>query len=421
MEREQTQYDVLIIGAGASGLIAGGAAARTGARTLVLEKMQQPGRKLGLTGKGRCNLTNASLSQSFLQRFGSGGRFLRPAFRKFSEKDLISHLEKLGVPTVVERGYRVFPASQKAGDVARALKRWVLHSGAEMETNAPVRRIHTRQGRISGAQVLDGRILSAKTVILATGGASYPATGSSGDGYSLARDLGHEVTPVRPGLVPLETAESIASDLQGLSLRNAGVSLWIDGKRRKRQLGELMFTHFGLSGPVILSLSSHVVDSLREGSKAEIGIDLKPALDENKLENRLLRELDSRGKQKMHNLMRALLPGKLVGVCLERTGIPPEKTGNQISARERKRLRSWMKEIPFTVTGYRDFDEAIVTQGGVDLSQVDPRSMASRLVPGLYFAGEVLDIDADTGGYNLQAAFSTGWLAGDSAGREAGD
>ena len=415
MQSDKAQHDVLIVGGGASGLMAAGRAASAGARTLVLEKKDRTGRKLNIAGKGRCNLTNAALMESFLERFGSGARFLRPAFSHMNDKDLVAFMGGLGVPTVVERGSRVFPASQKAGDVVAAMRDFARQSGAQIETDAPVRRIRAEGGIVSGVELKSGETRSAKTVILATGGASYPATGSTGDGYAMAEELGHSINPIHPALVPLETAGEAAPELQGLSLYNAGVSVFIDGKKKRRAFGELLFTHFGVSGPVILSLSKEIVAALRRGCDVELRLDLKPALEETKLENRLLRDLDQRGGQRMGKLLRGLLPRKLVDVCLKETGIPVDRTGNQVSTRERKALRTWLKDFRLPVTGYRSFHEAIVTSGGVRLKEVDPKSMGSRLVDGLYFAGEVLDIAADTGGYNLQAAFSTGSLAGCSA------
>jgi hypothetical protein len=395
--------------------MAAGRAACAGARTLVLEKKDRTGRKLNITGKGRCNLTNAALMESFLERFGSGGRFLRPALGHMGHKDLVAFMEDLGVPTVVERGSRVFPASQKAGDVVAAMRDFARRSGARIETDAPVRRVRAEEGAVSGVELEGGGIRSAQAVILATGGASYPATGSTGDGYAMAEELGHAINPVHPALVPLETSGEAAPKLQGLSLYNAGVSVFINGRKKRRAFGEILFTHFGVSGPVILTLSEEIVAALLQGREVELRLDLKPALDETKLENRLLRDLDQRGGQQMGNLLRGLLPRKLVRVCLEETGIPEDRTGNQVSARERKALRTWLKDFRLPVSGYRSFHEAIVTSGGVRLKEVDPKTMGSRLVEGLYFAGEVLDIAADTGGYNLQAAFSTGSLAGCSA------
>jgi len=398
-------------------LMAAGQAAGLGAETLLLEKMDRPGRKLSITGKGRCNLTNvASLSES-MAHFGPGGRFLRQAFSRFFNSELVAFFEELGVRTVTERGGRVFLASGQARDAVDALVRWVGERGVTLRTRSPVERLLVEGGRVVGVQTSAGRCYRADAVIVATGGASYPATGSTGDGYRLAEAVGHAIVPIRPALVPLETAGDVAPRLQGLSLRNVTVRVWVNGKKQAESFGEVLFTHFGLSGPIILSLSRQVVDALRLGQTVILSLDLKPALDERRLDARLLRDLDAHGKQQFRTLLEGLLPRKLIPVCIDLTTIPPDKVGHQITAQERKRLRAWLKDFRLEVTGHRPFAEAIVTAGGVDTREVDPRTMASRLVEGLYFAGEVLDVDADTGGYNLQAAFSTGWLAGRSAAR----
>jgi hypothetical protein len=410
--------------------MAAGQAAEQGATVLLLEKMDRPGRKLRITGKGRCNLTNVAPLSDFIAHFGPNGRFLRQAFSRFFTPDLVAFLEGLGVPTVTERGGRVFPASQEATDIVDALVRWVRDRGVTLRTRSPVERLLVEGERVTGVWIAGNQVSSEKpgfsdserlyraaAVIVATGGASYPATGSTGDGYRLAESVGHTVVPIRPALVPLETAGDVAPRLQGLSLRNVTVRLWVDGKKQGDLFGEMLFTHFGLSGPTVLSLSRQAVDALRLGQSVRLSIDLKPALDERKLDARLLRDLDAHGKQQFRTLLKGLLPRKLIPVCLDLTGIPPEKLAHQITAQERKRLRAWLKDFRLQVTGHRSFREAIITAGGVDTREVDPRTMASRLVEGLYFAGEVLDVDADTGGYNLQAAFSTGWLAGRSAAR----
>jgi hypothetical protein len=392
--------------------------------------MDRPGRKLRITGKGRCNLTNVAPLSDFIAHFGPNGRFLRQAFSRFFTPDLVAFLEGLTVPTVTERGGRVFPASQEATDVVDALVRWVRERGVTVQTRSPVERLLVEGERVTGVRMARNqvpgekpgvssskRLYRADAVIVATGGASYPATGSTGDGYRLAESVGHTVVSIRPALVPLETAGDVAPRLQGLSLRNVTVRLWVDGKKQGELFGEMLFTHFGLSGPTVLSQSRQAVDALRLGHSVRISIDLKPALDERKLDARLLRDLDAHGKQQFRTLLKGLLPRKLIPVCLDLTGISPEKLAHQITAQERKRLRAWLKDFRLQVTGHRSFAEAIITAGGVDTREVDPRTMASRLVEGLYFAGEVLDVDADTGGYNLQAAFSTGWLAGRSAAR----
>jgi len=421
-----TEHRVIVVGGGAAGLMAAGQAAELGADTLLLEKMDRPGRKLYITGQGRCNLTNVAPLSEFITHFGPNGRFLRQAFSRFFTSELVAFFERLEVRTVTERGGRVFPASGRAHDVVDALIWWVSKRGATLRTRSPVEGLLVEGGRVVGVQV--ARASSQKTstgllranvhadaVIVATGGASYPATGSTGDGYRLAESVGHTIVPIRPALVPLETAGDVAPRLQGLSLRNVTVRVWVNGKKRVEIFGEMLFTHFGLSGPIILSLSRQVVDALRLGQDVTLSIDLKPALDEHTLDARLLRDLDAHGKQQFHTLLKGLLPSKLIPVCMDLTSISPDKVGHQITAQERKRLRTWLKDFRLKVTGYRSFTEAIVTAGGVDTREVDPRTMTSRLVEGLYFAGELLDVDADTGGYNLQAAFSTGWIAGRSA------
>lgn len=409
-----SNYQVIVIGGGAAGLMAAGQAAGSGAKTLLLEKMDQPGRKLYITGKTRCNLTNITPLPKFIAHFGPNGRFLRQAFHRFFSDELLDFLDELGVPTITERGGRVFPASGQSKDVVHALVRWNKWQDVEIRTHSPVDRLLIENNRVTGVATPE-TIYHTEAVILATGGASYPGTGSTGDGYEFAKSAGHTIVPVRPALVPLITAGNIAPRLQGLSLRNVSVYVWVNGRKEDQAFGEMLFTHFGVSGPIILTLSRTVVDALRIGKEVSISIDLKPALDEKKLDDRLLRDLNAHGKQQYRTLLKDLLPQKLIPVCIELTGIPADKVGHQITAAERQRLGIWLKDFRLRVTGHRSFSHAIITAGGVDTREVDPRTMASRLVEGLYFAGEVLDVDADTGGYNLQAAFSTGWVAGQSA------
>ena len=411
-------HRVIVIGGGAAGLMAAGQSAAQGADTLLLEKMRRPARKLRITGKGRCNLTNVAPRSEFLSHFAPNGNFLKPAFFQFFAPDLIAFFHDLGVRTVTERGGRVFPAGGQAQDVVDALVRWVEEMGVKLLTRSPVSSLIVNRGHISGVRVSHpsgGRTYHADAVIVATGGASYPATGSTGDGYRLAEAVGHTIVPIRPALVPLETAGDVAPRLQGLTLRNVKLRAWAGGVKIAEEFGELLFTHFGVSGPTVLTISRRVVDALRGGQNVHLSIDLKPALDEQKLDARLRRELDTHGKKQYKTILRELLPRKLIPVCIEMTGIPPDKRGNQITAHERKRLRRWLKDFDLQVSGHRSWNEAIITAGGVSTREVDPHTMASRLVKGLFFAGEVLDIDADTGGYNLQAAFSTGWVAGRAA------
>ncbi len=408
-------HDLIVVGGGASGLMAAGQAAAQGAHTLLLEKMEQPGRKLLLTGKGRCNLTNLGNVQQFIEHYNPQGRFLTQLFYRFFHPQLRDFFEKLGVPTVVQRGDRVFPKSEDAREVRDALLRWLRGLEVDLITETPVTHLLIEGEKVNGVETHRGNY-HAQAVIIATGGAAYPGTGSTGDGYQLAREAGHTIIPIRPALVPLVTKNDTARRLQGLSLRNVQANLWVNGEKADDIFGEMLFTHFGLSGPIILTLSRQVVDHLRAGRDVVIAIDLKPALDHPTLEERLLRDIQALGRKQFSSLLEGLLPKKLIPVCVEQTGIPWDKKNNQISAEERTRLRMWLKEdFRFQIIDHRSFDQAIITAGGVDTHEVDPQSMESKRIRGLYFAGEVLDVDGDTGGYNLQAAFSTGWAAGRAA------
>ncbi|MCK4837195.1 MAG: NAD(P)/FAD-dependent oxidoreductase [Desulfobulbaceae bacterium] len=409
-----TRRKVIVIGGGAAGLMAAGQAAEAGAETLLLEKMKRPGRKICITGKGRCNITNIAEISDFIGHFGKTGNFLRQAFARFFNIELMEFLEGLGLKQVKERGGRVFPASGKAPEVLKVLLKWLKQSGVAIKESSPVEELIIDAGRITGV-VVQGRKIPCDAVILATGGASYPVTGSTGDGYRLAGTAGHQVIPIRPALVPLVTAGDIAGRMAELNLRNIKVRMLVNGKKYKEAFGELVFSKFGLTGPVILTLSGYAVDAIQNGDKVTFAIDLKPALDENKLEARLLRDFASRGQEDVASLLRGLLPREMVPICLELTRIPAERKVHSISSKERRRLRSWLKDFRLEVTGFRPFAEAIVTAGGINTKEVDPRTMESRLTKGLFLAGELLDIQGDTGGYNLQAAFSTGWLAGRSA------
>lgn len=410
-----SERQVIVVGAGAAGLMAAGQAATMGAEVLLLEKTHRPARKLRITGKGRCNLTNADPLKEALKHFEPNGYFLRPAFYRFYNDNLRNFFEKLGVPTEVQRGGRVFPVSERAKHVVEALVGWIDAQGVTLRTKSSVKRLLVEGGRVTGVLTRDGRTYHSDAVIIATGGASYPTTGSTGDGYRLAKAVGHTIVPIRPALVPLETASDIAPRLQDLRLRNVNVSVWFDGGKESEAFGEMLFTHFGVSGPIILTLSRRIVEALRAGQRVFISIDLKPALDHPTLDARLLREIDTHPKRHFQNLLKELLPSKLVPVCADLTDIEAHKHAHQITSEERKRLRVWLKDFRLEVRGHRPIAEAIITAGGVSTAEVDPHTMESRMVEGLYFAGEVLDFDADTGGYNLQAAFSTGWVAGRSA------
>lgn len=405
------QRKIIVVGGGAAGLMAAGQAALAGADVMVLEKMKRPGCKISISGKGRCNLTNTAELNDFIGHFGKGGRFLRQAFARFFSRDLMTFFVEQGLPLVTERGGRVFPASGKASDVLAIFFQWLEQNKVKIRTAAKVEELLIAGGRIEGV-ICNGKDIVCDAVIVTTGGASYPVTGSTGDGYRFARSAGHSIVPVRPALVPLETKGGNVSDLTGLNLRNINVRMYVNSRKKAEAFGELVFADFGLTGPVILSLSGDAVDALRKGDTVELSIDLKPALDEKKLDARLIRDMTSRCKEDMRSVLRGLLPKEMISACLERTGIDPNMIAGELRAADRRRLKHWLKDFRLEVSGYRPFSEAIITAGGVDTREVDPRSMESKKIKGLFLAGELLDIQADTGGYNLQAAFSTGWLAG---------
>jgi len=406
--------DLIVVGGGAAGLMAAGQAARKGARVLVLEKMDYPGRKLGITGKGRCNLTNTAQLEDFLRRFGPGGSFLRHSFTAFDNNALIDFFNGLGIALKKERGGRVFPESVRAPRVARALRTWCEREGVRIMCESPVTALCHENGRISG--VLCGqRRFSSRAVIVATGGESYPLTGSTGDGYQLASELGHMLVATRPALIGLTTREARACAVDGLIMRNVRARLLINGRKCAEEFGELQLMNYGLSGPVILTLSNMAVDALNACKKVSVSIDLKPALDRDKLNARLQRDIGKRSGEKLGSLLRGLLPRELVGVCCKQAGFKPGTPVPVLQESDCKRLLAWLKDFKHTVKGHRPLSEAIITAGGISIREVDAQSMESKLVQGLYFAGEVLDIQADTGGYNLQAAFSTGCAAGLSA------
>jgi len=408
---------VIVIGGGAAGLMAAGQAAQAGAKTLLLEKMKKPGRKICITGKGRCNITNIAARSEFISHFGKTGPFLHQAFARFFNDDLIRFFEDLGLDLITERGGRVFPAAGKATEVLDVLLKWARQSGVEIRTSMPVEELSIESAHVTGV-VSHGEKINGNAVILASGGASYPLTGSTGDGYKLAAAAGHRIVPIRPALVPLITAGKCAGRMRDLNLRNVKVRMLLDNKKEQEAFGELVFSDFGLTGPVILTLSGYAVDALQNGRKVTFSLDLKPALDEQKLDARLLRDFAKRGKEDFAIFLRGLLPREMVPICLEEINMPGERKVHSVSAKERRRLKTWLKDFRLEVIGHRPLAEAIVTAGGVDTGEVDPRTMESRLTRGLFLAGELLDIQGDTGGYNLQAAFSTGWLAGNAAAKE---
>jgi predicted Rossmann fold flavoprotein len=410
-------YDVIVIGAGAAGLIAAGRAGELGGKVLLLEKMERAGRKLLITGKGRCNITNDATASEYFKHIYPNGRFLKHAFATFFSKDIISLLESNGVKSVLERGGRYFPESNKSSDVVDALIRYCNRNKVELKCRQKVEKLLIENGAVKGVVIsANGKEqeLSCKKVIICTGGCSYPATGSDGDGDKMAKATGHSFVPVRPALVSVETKGDLALRLQGLSLKNVTASVWVNGKKVQDEFGEMLFTHFGLSGPIILTLSRLMVDELNKKNKVEVVIDLKPALDENKLDDRLIRDLNENGKKQFDNIFKQWLPSKLIPVFINELKIEGNKECNQVNAKERRKIMLLMKNLRFEVTSYCSFKEAIITAGGVDLQEIDSKTMESKKVKNLYFAGEVLDLDANTGGFNLQIAFSTGWLAAQS-------
>ncbi len=408
-------YDVVIIGAGPAGLLAGIAAAQQGAKTLILDHMKEAGRKLLITGKGRCNITNICDVAEIIKNIPGNGVFLNSALRAFDNRQLIAFFEENDLFTKVERGGRVFPVSDKAADVRDTLLAVFKRLGGKIILNTKAKEILVNNGTVSGVKTNKDTFL-AKSVVLAAGGASYPGTGSDGSGFLLAEKCGHSIIPLKPSLVPLQSNSPYLPKLQGLSLRNINAGIIAGGKTVKNEFGEMLFTHFGLSGPVILSLSNEVSKQLAAGLKVEIAIDLKPALKPEILDARIQRDFTRYSRKQIKNSLHELLPASLIPVVLAEAQIDEEKFTNQISKEERKRFLAVLKDFRLSVTSTRPLAEAIVTAGGVNLKEIDPKTLASKILTGLYFAGEVMDIDGYTGGFNLQAAFSTGYVAGTNAG-----
>lgn len=406
----QKKYDMIVIGGGAAGMMAAHTAALYGKQVLLLERNHRLGRKVLITGKGRCNVTNCCDVSTLIQNVPTNGRFLYSAVNQFSPEDTMAYFENSGLPLKVERGNRVFPVSDRAADVARVLERNVRSCGVEIRTERVVDLKHEEDGFCAVCE--SENEYSATSVILATGGKSYPLTGSTGDGYDLAEKLGHTIVPLYPSLIPIETEETWCREAQGLSLRNVTLSV-VDQKTGKQifsELGEMLFTHFGVSGPLVLSASSHI--RVPEKNRYRMMIDLKPGLSEQQLDARILRDFSGQLNRDFGNSLGALLPRKLIPIIIRLCGIPYDQKVNQITREMRHDLVSLLKGLPLTVKQFRPIEEAIVTSGGVDVRQVNPKTMESKLVPGLFFAGEILDVDGYTGGFNLQIAFSTGYLAG---------
>lgn len=415
---------VIVVGGGAAGMMAAYAAAENGASVTLIEKNEKLGKKIFITGKGRCNVCNGSKDpEVFFQNVCTNPKFLYSAFYAFDNQSMMELLEKAGCPLKIERGDRVFPTSDHSSDVIGAMKRLLERAGVQVRLNLNVKEILTEDGVFSGVKLSDGRTERADACVICTGGVSYPSTGSTGDGYAFADRLGHELKDRHPALVPLETFESWPGEVMGLSLKNVGLRMTRGKKRLYDGFGEMMFTHFGVTGPLVLSASSFYHQGAGgkgkkqedDGAKTLLFIDLKPALSEEQLDKRLLRDFEENKAKQFKNALGGLFPSTLIPVMVRLSGIDPEKKASEIGRLERLQFGTLIKNLPLTVKGTRDFAEAIITQGGISVKGINPSTMESKLVKGIYFAGEVLDLDAMTGGFNLQIAWSTGHLAGESA------
>ena len=407
--------NVIVIGGGAAGMMAAIMSARNGNNVTILEKMRSMGRKLSITGKGRCNITNATEMDNFIKNVPGNGKFLYSAFNQFTNQDTINFFNEIGVKTKVERGERVFPASDSAMEVIDKLKKELDRRKVKVTVNSKVERILVEDGKVVGVKTEDN-LYNCDKVILATGGKSYPSTGSTGDGYKMVESLGHTIVKPKASLVPLELYEKDITELQGLSLKNVSIKLLDDKKIVYEDFGEMLFTHFGVSGPIILSLSAHLlrvknIDEKLRNKNIVLSIDLKPALTFEKLETRIQRDFEKYTRKQFKNSLNDLLPGKMVNYIIEKSNIPDDKQTDQITKEERRNLVQLLKNLEFKIKGFRPIEEAIVTAGGVNIKEINSSTMESKLVKGLYFAGEIIYVDAYTGGFNLQIAFSTAYIA----------
>ncbi len=404
--------NVIIIGGGPAGMIAGISAANIGDKVIIIEKMNSCGKKLLITGKGRCNITNNIDINGFVENTPCNGRFLYGVLNNFDNNDIIKLLEEEGVKTKIERGGRVFPLSDKSQDVLNALLKVLKRLNVKILTNTKVEKIIVNNGAVEGVRLDSGEELKANKVILATGGKSYPVTGSTGEGYNLAKELGHTINKIRPSLIPLVSNEEVCGKLQGLSLKNVAIKLKSNDKVIYEDFGEMLFTHYGVSGPIILSASAHLIryknlDELLKENKVKIDIDFKPALTEEKLDLRILRDFSEVKNKEFKNSLDKLLPQKLIPVVIEKTKINPYKKVNEITKEERFKIVKILKCFEINIIGMRPIEEAIITSGGISIKEINPKTMESKIVKGLYFAGEIIDVDALTGGFNLQIAWST--------------
>lgn len=403
-------YDLIVVGAGAAGMMAAGQAAADGAAVLLLDRNERPGRKIMITGKGRCNVTNNCDRDRLMSAVKRNPRFLYSAFDSFSPQDTMEFFEDMGVPLKTERGNRVFPQSDKAVDIVDALHKFIKKTGVKYKQNRVIKLLSDESG-VWGVETADGSVYKSKTVLLATGGKSYPGTGSTGDGYELACSLGHSITELSASLVAIETSDNWVQHLMGLSLKNVTLTVSKGKKRSVSEIGELMFTHFGVSGPLVLTASSEIEGNI---SDYKMTIDLKPGLDESQLDARLLRDFEDSKNRALKNSLDRLLPKSLIPVVIMQSGINSETKINAVTRQQRQRLIEVIKAFEIKPRSLRPVEEAVVTRGGVKVSEVNPKTMQSKIVKGLYFAGELLDVDGVTGGFNLQIAFSTGYLAGKS-------
>ena len=404
---------VIVIGGGAAGMMAAYAAASCGHSVVLLEQNEKLGKKLFITGKGRCNVTNACEREKLFENVVSNPKFLYSAFSEFDNGDLMELLRRAGCPLKVERGERVFPVSDHASDVTAALTRLLKERGVEVRLHVKVKEISVADGRVTGALLANGQYIRADAVVLATGGLSYPTTGSRGDGHRIAEGMGHTLKTCTPALTPMETAEQWCTSLQGLSLKNVTLTMRCGGKQIWNGFGEMLFTHFGISGPLVLSASSYY-GKCKDKTAVTAAVDLKPALTMEQLDRRILRDFEENRNKQFKNVIGSLYPSRLVPVMILLSGIDGEKKIHEVTRQERSRLAEVTKNLTMRVTGLRDFAEAIITQGGIRVKEVNPSTMESKIVQGLYPVGELLDLDAVTGGFNLQIAWSTGYLAGRS-------
>ena len=406
-------YDIAVIGAGPAGMMAAIRAGQRNRKVVLLEKNDSVGRKILITGKGRCNITNSSKADIFIEKFGRAGQFLRTAFSKFSNEDLMNFFESNGLKLKSERQGRVFPEDDSSRSVVNLLLKCMQDNKVDIVYKSRIKNI--KRGKDGFALETGQGVITVKKVILATGGASYSQTGSSGDGFQMAKELGHKIVPLRPGLVPLKAGEEWVKELQGLTLKNVRITFVAGKKKMVSDVGEMLITHFGVSGPLVLDLSGDIVPLLEEHKQVLLLIDLKPGIKSEEMEEKLLRDFKEHGGKEAKNMLHSMMPVALASVVVRLAGIKADKKVNQLGRDERRALARLLKGLPLTITGALPIEEAMVTCGGVSIKDIDPRTMESRVVPGLYFAGEMIEGGASSGGYNLQQAFSTGYLAGEKA------